>query len=190
MLARLKQHSACRRPGAYQVAHGFVGSVRDPDRCQLAGTVQLGQHQRVAAIGLDAISCLDRDQRRGHDHTVMSTIGQQPMQSIATRAGFAAETQTLPAFAQPCREFAQDFRAVLENPDLPYLATAPAFGHCYANRRPVHIQPDIGDIINQARPPCMRLCADHPAQPSIFCMSRDGPPITQRTSGPIPALAF
>ena len=29
----------------------------------------------------------------------------------------------------------------------------------------------------------MRLCAGHPAQPSTFCMSRDGPPITQRTSG-------
>ena len=29
----------------------------------------------------------------------------------------------------------------------------------------------------------MRLCAGHPPQPSLFCMSRDGPPITQRTSG-------
>jgi len=27
------------------------------------------------------------------------------------------------------------------------------------------------------------LWAGHLAQPSIFCMSRDGPPITQRTSG-------
>jgi hypothetical protein len=41
----------------------------------------------------------------------------------------------------------------------------------------------IGDIVHLARLPCMRLCAGHPAQPSTFCMSRGGPPITQRTSG-------
>jgi hypothetical protein len=47
----------------------------------------------------------------------------------------------------------------------------------------VHIQPDIGDTIHQARLPCMRLCAGHSGTPSTFCISRDGPPITQRTSG-------
>jgi hypothetical protein len=38
-------------------------------------------------------------------------------------------------------------------------------------------------IEHSARPPCLRLCAGHPAQPSTLCMPSDGPPITQRTSG-------
>jgi hypothetical protein len=55
----------------------------------------------------------------------------------------------------------------------------PAYGH----RRLVHIQSDVCDIVHSARPPCMRLCAGHPAQPSALCMPSGGPPITQRTSG-------
>jgi hypothetical protein len=58
MLACLGEHSACRRSGAHQIAHGFMGSVGDPDRRQLAGTVRFGQHQRIAAIGLHPVACL------------------------------------------------------------------------------------------------------------------------------------
>ena len=42
----------------------------------------------------------------------------------------------------------------------------PALGDCHANRRFMHIQSYIRDIVHAARPPCMRLCAGHPAQPS------------------------
>jgi hypothetical protein len=66
----------------------------------------------------------------------------------------------------------------LELTDLAAPAAAHTVALCTSN-----IQPNIGDIIHQARPPCMRRCADHRPQPSLFCMLSDGPPITQRTSG-------
>jgi hypothetical protein len=73
-----------------------------------------------------------------------------------------------------CRQLAQHLRAVLENPDLPYLTAAPALGDCPANRRFMHIQSSIRDIVHAARPPCMGLCAGHPAQPSTSCMPTAG----------------
>src|SRR5229473_6587053 len=113
----------------------------------------------------------------------MPATGQQTVKSVPARTGFVAEAQTTTSFAEPCCHFAQDLGAVLENPDLPYLATASALGDRHAHRRLVDVQSDICDIVHSARPPCMRLNAGHPAQPSTLCMPRDGPPITQRTSG-------
>jgi hypothetical protein len=46
-----------------------------------------------------------------------------------------AEAQPTAPLAQPCCHFAQDLRAVLENPDLPYLTTVPALGDRHAYRR-------------------------------------------------------
>jgi hypothetical protein len=74
---RLRQHLSCRRSGPHQIAHRLVCGIGDPDRRQLAGAVQLGQHQRVATVGLDPISRLDRDQRRRHHDTVMPAPAQQ-----------------------------------------------------------------------------------------------------------------
>src|SRR5260370_40772790 len=113
----------------------------------------------------------------------MPPTGHQPVQPITTTACLVAKAQPTTPFAQPRCQLDQKLGTVLENPDLADLAAAAALGNSYTDRRLVHIQSDIGGSIHQARLPCMRLCAGHPAQPSTFCMSRDGPPITQRTSG-------
>jgi len=64
-------------------------------------------------------------------------------------------------------------KRLLEHTELPYLPTATVLGHRHANRRLVHVQSDVCDIVHQARPPCMRLRAGHPAQPSTFvCRGR------------------
>src|SRR5438132_3687633 len=105
------------------------------------------------------------------------------MQPITAWAGLIAEAQATPRFAQPRRQLRQNLGTVLENPELADLAAAATLRTRHSDRRLVHIQPDISDSIHQARLPCMRLCAGHPAQPSTFCMPRGGPPITQRTSG-------
>src|SRR6266478_2844998 len=105
------------------------------------------------------------------------------MQLITAWAGLIAEAQATPRFAQPRRQLRQNLGTVLENPELADLAAAATLRNRHSDRRLVHIQPDISDSIHQARLPCMRLCAGHPAQPSTFCMPRGGPPITQRTSG-------
>jgi hypothetical protein len=158
MLACLGQDPARRRPRPHQVAHGFTGGVGDPDRRQLTGAVQLGQHHRVAAIGLHPISCLHRDQRRGHHNAIMPTAGQQPVQPVTTR-GLVAKAQPTTPFAQPRRQLHQKLGTVLENPDLADLAAPTALGKRDRDRRLVHIQSYVSDSIHQARLPCMRLCA-------------------------------
>src|SRR5438128_12547612 len=70
------RYPARRRPGAHQVAHGFMGGVGDPDWCQLTGAVQLRQHQRVAAVRLHPIARFDRDQRRRHHDAIMPATSQ------------------------------------------------------------------------------------------------------------------
>src|SRR5205807_8831134 len=112
------------------------------------------------------------------------------MQPITAWAGLIAEAQATPRFAQPRRQLRQNLGTVLENPELADLAAAATLRNRHSDRRLVHIQPDISDSIHQARLPCMRLCAGHPAQPSTFCMPRGGPPITQRTSGLMAATCY
>jgi transposase len=65
--------------------------VGDPDRDQLAGTVQLCQHHRVAAIRLDPVARLYRNQRRRHDDAAVPATGQQTVKSISARASFALQ---------------------------------------------------------------------------------------------------
>ena len=152
MLPRFREHPPGSRTCPHQIAHRFVRGIGNPYRGELAGAVQLGQHHRIAAIRLDPVTRLHRDQRRRHDDAVVPATGQQTLKPIPARTGFIAEAQPAVALVEPGRQFAQDVRAVLENPDLPNLAAAPALGNCYANRRFVHIQPDIRDIVHSARP--------------------------------------
>jgi hypothetical protein len=136
-----------------------MGGIGDPDRRQLASTVQLGQHSSVAAIGLDPISSLGRNQRRSHDDAVMPASAQQPMQPIATRASLVTDAQPTTAVAQSLCQLQQDLDAVLDNADLADFAVAPTFCDRNRNRRLVHIQPNVSGSIHQACLPCIRLCA-------------------------------
>ena len=88
-------------PGSHQIAHRFMSSVWYPDRRQFAGTMQFGQHHRVATIRLDPIAGLHRNQRGRHNYAVMPATGQKPMKSIPTRAGFVAETKPRRPLARP-----------------------------------------------------------------------------------------
>src|SRR5215471_20250603 len=83
------------------------------------------------------------------------------MQPITARTGLVAEAQAMPSFAQPRRQLRQSLATVLENPELPDLAAATGLGKRDRDRRLVHIHPDVGDNIHQARLPCMRLRAGH-----------------------------
>jgi hypothetical protein len=127
--------------------------IGDPDRRQLAGAVKLRQHQRITAIRLHPIARFPRDQRQCHYDAVMPATGQPPVQAITAGAGFVTEAQATAPLGQPCRQFRQNHGTVRENPDLADLAAAAAFGNCDGDRRLVHIQPDVGDSIHQARLP-------------------------------------
>ena len=152
MLPCLGQHPDRCCPGSHQIAHRFMSSVWYPDRRQFAGTMQFGQHHRVATIRLDPIAGLHRNQRGRHNYAVMPATGQKPMKSIPTRASFVAETKPRPAPGETSRHLDQNLGTVLKNPELPNPSTASTFGHRRAHGRLVHVQSDICDIFHQARP--------------------------------------
>src|SRR6476620_9789056 len=97
--------------------------------------MQLRQHQSVAAIGLDPVAYLHRNQRWCHHDTLVPQTGQQPVKSISARTGFVAEVEATPTLAKPSHHFAQDVGAVLEYTNLSYLPTAAALGNRHANHR-------------------------------------------------------
>ena len=60
--------------GAHEVAHGFVSLVRNPHGDQLCSPEQLGQVERVATVGLDAITRLSGNERRSHDTAIVAKL--------------------------------------------------------------------------------------------------------------------
>src|SRR3954454_8805394 len=104
----------------------------------------------------------------------MPVTGQQPVKSVAARSSLIAEAEPPAIFTEPRYHLVQDLGTVLENPELSYFAASATLRYRNTYRRLVHVQSDKSDIVHQARPPCMRLCADHPAQPSTACMPRTG----------------
>src|SRR3954466_464978 len=136
--------------------------------------MQLRQDQRVAAIRLNPVARLHWDQRRRYDNALMPVTGQQPVKSVAARSSLIAEAEPPATFTEPRYYLVQDLGTVLENPELSYFAAAVTLRYRNTYRRLVHVQSDKSGIVHQARPPCMRLCAGHPAQPSTVCMPRTG----------------
>ena len=55
-VARIAALAHCILAGAHQVAHGLVGDVGHAHGGQLPRTCQAGQQDRVAAVGLHAVS--------------------------------------------------------------------------------------------------------------------------------------
>ena len=55
LLAGLTHGSHRRLTRTHKVADRLVGLVRNPDQRQFAGTVQLGEVDRIAPIGLDPV---------------------------------------------------------------------------------------------------------------------------------------
>lgn len=70
------------------------------------------------------------------------------MKDISARTGFVAEVKAAPMLAKPSHQFAQDIGVILEYANLAYLTTAAALGNRHANRRLVHIQSDVCDIVH------------------------------------------
>jgi len=140
MLARLAEHTHCRGAGFHQVAHGLMRRIRNPHRRELAGPVQFGQHYRVAAIRLDPIPSLHRDQRGRHYDAVMTQFRQLPMQAIATGASFVAKAHSPLALAQLLCQLRDLIGAIGDDPQLADFTTTHPFGDRNRDRRLMHIQ--------------------------------------------------
>jgi hypothetical protein len=56
LLTGLTQTADRRQTGAHEIADRLMSRIRNPDRRQFAGPMQLGQADRVPAVGLDQVS--------------------------------------------------------------------------------------------------------------------------------------
>jgi len=100
-----------------------------------------------------------------------------PMQPIAARAGFVAESQSMTAsLAQALDKLADVIGAVQKIAKLTYFPTARPTGNRDRNRRFVDIHSHEDGIVHQVRPPCLRLCAGLSDAILEWDMPWDGPP--------------
>jgi hypothetical protein len=97
---KLRQLLTCRSLGAFgvvasplEVADGLGDHVDDVDRREVPRAEVMSQVASVAAVGLDAGTRLDRDQRRSDDVAGDLSFDQPPGQSEAGGSGFVATAQ-------------------------------------------------------------------------------------------------
>src|SRR5271168_5613179 len=91
LLTGLTQTADRRQTGAHKIADRLVSRIGNPDRRQFARPMQLGQADRVPAVGLDPVSWLARNQRRSHDDALMPGEGQLSLNPLAARPGLITE---------------------------------------------------------------------------------------------------
>jgi hypothetical protein len=98
------------------------------------------------------------------------------IKAMAARTGLVAERQGAAAFGQPFNQFADVIGTVEKIAEFADLAATSALCDGHRDSCFMDIQSNKKDIGHQARPPCLRLGAGRPAQPSIRDMHWDGPP--------------
>jgi len=99
---------------AHQIAQGFVGGIGNPHRREVAGAITARQFGGVAAIGLDSVAGLDRDQRGRDDLAGDAERCQLPVQDVACRPGLVAGFPLLHR-PQLGNQFANRFQAVRDD---------------------------------------------------------------------------
>ena len=107
LLAGLPQAAHRRQTGPHEIADRLVGLIRDPDRRQFPGAMQLGQVDRIPPVGLDPVTGLERDQRwRDHDALVPGHA-QLTLDAIAARTRLIANLQGASATSQLAHQLRQ-----------------------------------------------------------------------------------
>jgi hypothetical protein len=80
-----------RFAGSYQIAQGLVSGIRHPYRGQLSRSITPGQLQRIAPVGLHAISGSHRYQCWRYYFALGAQRRQLPVQYVARRTGPVTE---------------------------------------------------------------------------------------------------
>ena len=91
LLTGLAQTADGRKTRAYEIADRLMSLIGNPHSGQFIGAMQLGELDRIPAVGLDPISRFARDQRRSHHDALMPGERQLPLNAIAARAGLITE---------------------------------------------------------------------------------------------------
>ena len=152
MLTGLTQTADRRQTGAHEIADRLMSRIRNPDRRQFAGPMQLGQADRVPTIGLDPISRFARDQRRSDDDAIVPGKRQLALIPIAARSGLITEPKLASAARQLRRQSLQGRRRVRDLAVLAHLLAPARLRKRDRDRILVNVKTDICDRLIQDRP--------------------------------------
>ncbi len=163
-------HLPSRRYGFLSRTTSTSGCLADPPSSQVPDRSQ-ARFRR----SLHAMARLHRNERRGNHNTFLGKLSELPVRTVAAGAGLIAEAQAWPILAEPFDQLDDVVRPVRKDTEVTHLAAAPALGNYDRDGCLLPIQSHVRDGVHLARPPCLRLGAGHPAQPSIGAC-RGGPP--------------
>ncbi len=123
LLASLTQRAHRRQTRTHEIADRLMGLIRNPDRGQFTGPMQLGEIDRIPPVGLDPLTGLARDQRRSNDDASVPGRAQLPLNAIAARVRPRNRTAVR---CPPRANFAASvFNAAGVFAILPYSRTSP-----------------------------------------------------------------
>ena len=124
-----------------------MGLIRNPDRCEFARAVQLGQIDRVAPVGLDPVARLAWDQRRCNHDALVAGCCQLPLDAIAARPGLVAEPQTGPILRELRHQRPQSGWRVGNLAVFTHFSPLARIRRRDRNRILVHIQTNVRDRV-------------------------------------------
>jgi hypothetical protein len=145
LLSRLAQAAHRRLTCTNDVADRFMGLIRNPDRGQFTGAVQLGKVDRIPPVGLDPLAWLSRDQRWRDDGAFVSRSAELSLNAVTARPGFVTEPQISSRRSQLHGQRLQGSRRIGDLPVLAHFSPQARCGQRHRYRILVHVKPDICD---------------------------------------------
>ena len=109
-----------REPRPYEIPQRLVCGIRDPHRCQVAGTVVARELRRVPAIGFHTVASFHRYQRRRYHLAFHPEFRKLPVQCVPRRPRFVAGPQLIgrPELLQQLSHRLQPVGDDTQGPDL------------------------------------------------------------------------
>jgi hypothetical protein len=111
------EREACGVPRAHEIADRFVVDGRHVHAGEIARAEQAREFDGVAAIGLHLVAGLFRNQRRRHDLTGETLLGQIAMQHVAAGTGLVREHEVRCFRLQASNQFVE---VRLPRPERPH----------------------------------------------------------------------
>ena len=158
LLSRLAQGAHRRLTCSDEITDRFVGLIRNPDRGQFTGAVQLGKIDRIPPVGLDPLTWLSRDQRWRDDGAFVPRSGELSLNSVTAWPGFITEPQFSSRRSQLHGQRLHGSRRIGDLPMLAHFSPQARLGQRNRYRILVHVKADICDRLrHDPSPLCMRL---------------------------------
>src|SRR5271166_232618 len=170
-----------RRPRPHEIAHRLVPLVRRPDSGQFAGPQQARQAQRVAAIGLDPVARLARNERGRDNPARVPELADQPIKTVAGWPRLVTEHQLAVLGREAPNELRHRGLARLDLAEKPRLARASALGQPHRDARLRHVHADENFAILLHGSPSLREALPGPSGQPSQCASRASRRVNART---------